>query len=73
MAIRVSWVPAARVEALRARPPAVTSGFRQSTPTMPDPDSVVRIGGQFNCAVNDNTKYNMSQVTLQAVGSGVVS
>ncbi|MBS0195559.1 MAG: hypothetical protein JSR77_02270 [Planctomycetes bacterium] len=37
---------------------------------MPFTGSLVHIGGSFDCAINDNTRYHMSQATLQLEGTG---
>jgi hypothetical protein len=38
--------------------------------TMPFNGSLVRVGGSFNCAINSNTRYDMSLATLQLEGTG---
>ncbi len=38
--------------------------------TMPFEGSTVRVGGHFNCAINSNTRYDMSLATLQMEGMG---
>jgi hypothetical protein len=38
--------------------------------TMPFEGSTVRVGGHFNCAINSNTRYDMSLATLQFEGAG---
>jgi hypothetical protein len=37
---------------------------------MPFDGSLVHIGGSFNCAINSNTRYDMSLATLQLEGTG---
>ena len=38
--------------------------------TMPFATSVVRVGGDFDCAINANTRYDMSLATLLLEGAG---
>ncbi len=38
--------------------------------TMPFPGSMVHVGGSFDCAINSNTRYDMSLATLQLEGTG---
>ncbi|MBS0196292.1 MAG: hypothetical protein JSR77_05995 [Planctomycetes bacterium] len=37
---------------------------------MPFTGSLVHLGGSFDCAINDNTRYDMNQATLQLEGTG---
>ncbi|MBS0195558.1 MAG: hypothetical protein JSR77_02265 [Planctomycetes bacterium] len=37
---------------------------------MPFNGSLVHVGGNFDCAINSNTRYHMSQATLQLEGTG---
>ena len=37
---------------------------------MPFQDAVVRLGGNFDAAINNNTRYHMAQATLQFEGTG---
>jgi hypothetical protein len=42
----------------------------EATLTMPYDGSLVHVGGNFDCAINSNTRYDLSVATLQLEGSG---